>query len=155
MEPLQKHQKTVEKRIKTKICTELRRLRSKKIAQIVKVHPKTRVKIASTSSIFFDKTTGKRKFWVFKWCTCRTTSQSHVNTLKNSWKPCKYHAWLRENTCKYRSGVSRPFGSHANTSQSHMKTRANTIHESLDLLEVMQIPRRAMWKYVQILLTSF
>ena len=35
-------------------------------------------------------------------------------------------------------------GSHANTSQSHMKTRANTIQEFLNLLEAMQILRRTM-----------
>ena len=50
----------------------------------------------------------------------------------------------RENTCKFRSGVSRPIGSHANTSQSHVKTRANTAEESLKLLEAMQITHRAM-----------
>ena len=39
-------------------------------------------------------------------------------------------------------------GSHANTVHSHVKTRANTTQESLDLLEAMQIPRRATWKHV-------
>ena len=34
--------------------------------------------------------------------------------------------------------------SHANTSQSHVKTRANTSQEFLNLLEAMQILRRAM-----------
>ena len=46
---------------------------------------------------------------------------------------------------------SRPIGSHANTAQSHVKTRANTAQEFLNLLEAMQIPlavpRENMCKY--------
>ena len=45
-----------------------------------------------------------------------------------------------ENIEKYCSGVSRHIGSHANTAHSHVKVRANTHQESLDLLETMQIP---------------
>ena len=52
-------------------------------------------------------------------------------SLQSYWKPCKYLAEPCESTCKYCSGVSKLVGSHANTSQSHVKTRANTAQEFL------------------------
>ena len=59
------------------------------------------------------------------------TTQSHVKTreislrnLQTCWKPCKYHAEPRENTC-------------------------NIAQESSDLLKGMQIPCRATWKHVE------
>ena len=89
----------------------------------------------------------------------RRTMWKHVQIPLRSfliyWKPCKYVAEPRENTNKYRWWVSRPFGSHANASQSFVKTRANTVQESLDLVEAMRIPHIATWKQVQIQVKNF
>ena len=70
--------------------------------------------------------------------------QVPLRSPETLWKSLKYLAEPRKNTCKYHSGLSGPIGSNANNSQSHVKTRANTAQESLNLLEAMQIPRRAV-----------
>ena len=93
--------------------------------------------------------------------TCKTHAKL-VRNLQTAWESCKCHAEPPENMwnsvqessdlleamqiprratwkhMKYQSGIFRPLGSHANTTQSHMKTQE---------MLLMQIPRRATWTY--------
>ena len=96
IKPSQKQRKTLEKLMKTKIRIELVRPRTQKIARIVEVHAKTRVKLASAVRAFSSaKLEENANFWIFKLCTCRTTRentckiQSHNNLYEQTLKTLK------------------------------------------------------------------
>ena len=61
-----------------------------------------------------------------------TTTEVPLNVLE-----AMKAAGLRANNHKYHSGVSKPSGSHANTSQSHANTHANDAQECFNFLEAM------------------
>ena len=68
---------------------------------------------------------------------CTNTNMSHNMYMQIHANAMDSHVKTHVSTAQYRSGVPRPFGSHENTSQSYVKTRANTIQDCLDLLEAM------------------
>ena len=84
------------------------------------------------------------------------TTQRHLKTheilsrnLQNYWKPCKYHAEPLK-TIRYSSGIVKTCGSRADTTHSHpCEYTWHTAQESSDLLEAVQKPRTATWKYLK------